>query len=109
MNLKLNFLFLILLFDYGHCYILEEAQESSGDWAKVLSIFSRDNSAKFLKSLSFENISQQCSDHTQVFHKRITENPIVGLTDGYWESKSNFSNIIKHHINGIIMILFINR
>ena len=28
-------------------------------------------------------------DHTQVFHK-ITENPIVGLTDGYWELKLPF-------------------
>jgi hypothetical protein len=90
MNLKMIFIFFILLVDYAHCSIfIKELQESSGDWAKALNIFSSANSAGFLKRLSFENISQQCLDHTQVFHKRITENPIIGLSDGFWELKSN--------------------
>ncbi len=89
MNFKLIFSFFISLVGHVHCSILEEFQESSGDWAKALNIFSSANSAGFLKRLSFENISQQCLDHTQVFHKRITENPIIGLSDGFWELKSN--------------------
>ena len=93
MNLKLIFYFVVLIFDHGHALNSVEVQESSEDWTKVLNILSRENSVEFLKHLSFENISQQCSDHTQVFHKRITDNPIVGLTDGYWELKSIFSLI----------------
>ena len=91
MNLKLILYFVALIFDHGQALNSVEVQEeSSEDWTKVLNILSRENSAEFLKRLSFENISQQCSDHTQVFHKRITENPIVGLTDGYWELKIPF-------------------
>ncbi len=88
MNLQLNFLFLILLLANGNS--AQESQESFSDWEKALNIFSKANSAEFLKLLSFENISQQCADHTQIFHKKITKNPIVGLTDGYWELKSIF-------------------
>ncbi len=51
-------------------------------------LFSRENSPDFLRRLSFENVSQQCSDHTQAFQKKLTENPIAGLNDGFWELKS---------------------
>ncbi len=97
MNLKLNFLFLILLLANGNSAILEESPESFGDWEKALNIFSRANSAEFLKLLSFENISQQCADHTQIFHKKITKNPIVGLTDGYWALKSIFQKFSSYY------------
>jgi hypothetical protein len=50
--------------------------------------FTRENSPEFLRRLSFENISQQCADHTQVFQNKLTENPIVALNDGFWELKS---------------------
>jgi hypothetical protein len=95
MNLKLNILFLILLFGNGHSFSLEESQQSFNDFAKALSIFSRENSADFLKRFSFENISQQCSDHTQIFQERITGNPTIGLANEYWELKSIF---IKYYI-----------
>ena len=60
---------------------------------ELTEIFSKENSPEFLRRLSFENISQQCSDHTQVFQKKLTENPIAGLNDGFWELKSK--NIFK--------------
>jgi len=58
---------------------------SKNEWTNL---FSRENSPEFLRRLSFENISQQCSDHTQAFQKKLTENPIAGLNDGFWELKS---------------------
>jgi hypothetical protein len=82
MNLKFIFCSFLTfsIFEFGISFDILR-----NDWT---TLFSRENSADLLKRLTFENISLQCSEHTQAFHTKLTENPIAGLNDGFWELKS---------------------
>ena len=88
MKFKLIILILIHIFKNGHSLqfedsFLPETNITHQELTKFLDIFSQENFANFLETLSMEQLSEKCLNHTQVFHQGLTS-----TTDAYWQLKS---------------------